>query len=148
MLYSIWYRAWYRMSSHSYVYFCVLSFNRCRKNLYFPKIVAFFFKKKMDGCSQPCSLVNVLKAYLRWITTPFRGSSPICNYSYHSGHCMSKAFCHTPILLPEPKIFEGYYIWKSFIPCQNFWFIIPSFISYQVCLMSFSDIYVITHHYN
>ena len=24
-----------------------------------------FFKKKLDGCLQPCRLVNVLKAYLR-----------------------------------------------------------------------------------
>ena len=40
----------------------VLSFNRSRKTLYFPKIVTFFI---FDGSLQPCSLVNILMSYIR-----------------------------------------------------------------------------------
>ena len=41
----------------------IRSFNRSRKILlYFSKNVTFFM---FDGCLQPCSLVNVLKAHIR-----------------------------------------------------------------------------------
>ena len=39
----------------------VLSFSQSRKIWYFPKNATFI---TLDGCLQPCSLVNVLKAYI------------------------------------------------------------------------------------
>ena len=51
------------------IIFSLGSVNRSGKILYFPKNVTFF---NLDGCLQPCSLVNVPNASIRIIKTPLR----------------------------------------------------------------------------
>ena len=140
ILYSVWHRVWNRMSSHNYIYFGNWSFNRSRKILYFQMI--------FDGCLQPCSSVNVLKAHIRWITTPFRVSRPIINYSCHYGHCITMVLCHiSQFCSLSPKFSKGYWIMKIIYSVTKYLIVHPIiyFLSSKLTSKNSSDIYVIRH---
>ena len=116
ILYSVWHRAWHRISLHNYVTLSTAS-QSFKNNLKFSMNRYIF---TLHGSIQPCTLVIILNTCIRWITTQSRVYWLIQKYSHQYDNCMTMVLRHRPpFCSSSPKISEGDLFWRSFISWQN-----------------------------